>query len=104
MVKWLHTILFITISFSFFISATEIDLGESQNTFFDEYDTYVQPVKETPESVSTTDQKQNTSILLNNSFCTYTTSVFKPQGVNCCLNLCSLHLPKLFLRNSVWRI
>lgn len=33
--------LFIAISFSFFISATEIDLGDSHNIFFDEYDTYV---------------------------------------------------------------
>src|SRR5215213_6917010 len=39
--KWLQKILFVAISISFFISATEIDIGEAHNAFFDEYDIYV---------------------------------------------------------------
>ena len=41
MLKWLYKFLFVAIGFSFFISATEMDIGDSQNTFFDEYDTYL---------------------------------------------------------------
>lgn len=42
MFKWIYKIVFILISLSFFISATEMEIGEGHNTFFDEYDTYVQ--------------------------------------------------------------
>lgn len=41
MIKWFYKIVFVSITFSFFISATEMDLRESHNTFFDEYDTYI---------------------------------------------------------------
>ena len=36
-----HRLLFVLVSISFFISATEMDLGECRNTFFDDHDTYV---------------------------------------------------------------
>ena len=36
-----HRLLFILVSVSFFISATEMDFGECRNTFFDAHDTYV---------------------------------------------------------------
>jgi hypothetical protein len=41
MFRWLHKMLFVVVSLSFFISVTEMNIGEAENTFFDEYDTYV---------------------------------------------------------------
>jgi hypothetical protein len=41
MLNCFYKFLFVAIGFSFFISATEMDIGDSHNTFFDEYDTYV---------------------------------------------------------------
>ncbi len=56
MVNWLQKILFVVISLSFFISATEMDLGEAHNTFFDDYDTYVKTEQVSLDHVSAIQQ------------------------------------------------
>ena len=63
MIKWFHKILFLTISFCFFISATKIDLGETHNTFFDEYDTYVKTEHVSLDQSPATQQEHDTYIL-----------------------------------------
>jgi hypothetical protein len=105
MVKWLHKILFLTIAFSFFISATEIDLGESHNTFFDEYDTYVKTEHVSLDQTSAAQQEHDTYILLYNFFTCYNALKCKPEGLTHHSTAYYNHYPpKLFLRNSVWRI
>jgi hypothetical protein len=59
MLRWLHKILFIVISLSFFISATEINLGECHNSLFDEYDTYVKTEDVSVEQATTFQQQQD---------------------------------------------
>ena len=105
MVKWLQKILFLTITFSFFISATEIDLGESHNTFFDEYDTYVREEHLSLDQNLTAQQEHDTYILLYNFFTCYNALKGKSEGVKHHSTVYYNHYPlKLFLRNSVWRI
>lgn len=105
MYKWLYKILFIAISFSFFISATEMDLGESHNTFFDEYDTYLQSEQVSFHSVLSNETDVYTALisfteicynflLPNQPFSSCNSFVFKGDVV----------CQKIFLRNSVWRI
>ncbi len=48
------------ISFSFFISATEMDLGEAHNTFFDDYDTYVKTEQVSLDHASAMQQVHDT--------------------------------------------
>ena len=104
MIKWLHKILFLIISFSFFVSATEIDLGESHNTFFDEYDTYVKTEHVFFDRTSATEQEHDTYILLH-IFSTYYDSLKESEGIKYYTTPCYNQYPsKLFLRNSVWRI
>jgi hypothetical protein len=105
MVKWLTKILFLTISISFFISAIEIDLGECHNTFFDEYDTYIKSEQVSVDHSATLQQEHDTYILLYNFFTCYNALKGKPEGVKHHSTACYNHYPpKLFLRNSVWRI
>lgn len=105
MVKWLQKILFFTITFSFFISATELDFGESHNTFFDEYDTYVRAEHESLDHTSAIQQEHDTYILLHNFFTCYNALRGKTEGVKHHSTICYNQYPsKLFLRNSVWRI
>ena len=105
MVKWLYKILFLTISFSFFVSATEMDLGECHNTFFDEYDTYVKTEHVSLDQTSATQQEHDTYILLHNFFTCYNVLKGKSEVVkhhSTAYN--DQYPPKLFLSNSVWRI
>lgn len=105
MVKWLHKILFLTITFSFFISATEIDLCESHNTFFDEYDTYVKTEHVSLEQTSAAQPENDTYILLHNFFTSSNELKGKSEGVkHHSITSYNQYPSKLFLRNSVWRI
>lgn len=105
MVKCLHKILFIAISFSFFVSATEMDLGECHNTFFDEYDTYVKTEHVSLDHVTAAQQEHNTYVLLYNFFTCYKALTGKPEGIKKeAASYYNHYPPKLFLRNSVWRI
>ena len=105
MVKWLHKILFLTITFSFFLSATEIDLGESHNTFFDEYDTYVKTEQASFDQTSAAQQAHDTYILFHNFLTCYNALTGKSEGIkHHSTAFSNLYPSKLFLRNSVWRI
>lgn len=105
MVRWLHKLLFIAISFSFFISATEMDLGECHNTFFDEYDTYVKTEQVSLDQSAVEQQVHDTYAFIHCAFSYYQSSgqqepvlSYQPG------DYADPSPPKLFLRNSVWRI
>ena len=105
MIKWLYKILFIAISILFFISATEMDLGECHNTFFDEYDTYVSEEKVSLNQSTVSLEDQNTYILTSLFFSYYSlkdaqAASFKHEY----FSYTNYNTPKLFLRNSVLRI
>ncbi len=105
MVNWLQKILFVVISLSFFISASEMDLGEVHNTFFDDYDTYVKTEQVSLDHASAMQQEHDTYALLYYIINHYNASkeqlvrIQYPPG-----NYYNRHSPKLFLLNSVWRI
>jgi hypothetical protein len=104
MVKWLYKILFILLTFSFFTSAVEMDIGENHHTFFDEYDTYVK-AEQVSFHVNAPVQDHNIFSLVS----LFTINQFAPgieqSSVKNQFNACINHFPsRLFLRNSVWRI
>ncbi len=105
MVKWLTKILFVVISFSFFISATEMDLGVCHNTFFDEYDMYAKAEHISVDHASVAQHQQDNFGLLCCFFGDYKSieeqELFTYRLSADYYNYYSL---KLFLRNSVWRI
>lgn len=105
MVKWLHNLLFVAISFSFFISATEMDLGECHNTFFDEYDTYVKTEQVSLDQSAVEQQVHDTYALIHCAFYYY--QALRQQEPSLSYqprDFADPSPPKLFLRNSVWRI
>ncbi len=105
MVKWLQKILFVVISLSFFISATEMDLGEVHNTFFDEYDTYVKAEQVSVDHRVAIHQEHNTNALIFYLFNYYKGLNNQSKNRNHHqFSYCNHYPPKLFLRNSVWRI
>ena len=105
MVQCLYKILYIVISFSFFISATEIDLGESHNTFFDEYDTYIKTEQVSIDHDVTLQQQHNDYAFIYYIIIHYK-SLNSQAKTDKHPQLAYYHRypPKLFLRNSVWRI
>jgi membrane protein required for beta-lactamase induction len=105
MVKWLQKILFVVISLSFFISVIEMDLGEVHNTFFDEYDTYLKAEQVSIDQATTLQQEHDTYVFLYNLISHYTSLNGHPENSKHQCNAYYTHYPpKLFLRNSVWRI
>jgi hypothetical protein len=105
MLKRVYKFLFVAIGFSFFISATEMDIGDSQNTFFDEYDTYVK-TEQVSFHLAEVERSNYYSLLLNYGefaqWCPqppwdYTINKQTRSGnyFPCC---------RLYLRNSVFRI
>lgn len=105
MFKWLYNILFAVITLSFFISATEMNFRELQNSFFDEYDTYVK-TEQASVSHATIMQPENISYdLLYNIRNRY--NIVQGQAAHIKYLPANYHNPqssKLFLRNSVWLI
>lgn len=105
MVMWLHKLLFVAVSFSFFISATEMDLGESHNTFFDEYDTYVKTEQVSSDHLEITQAQQQELLEFTSSFFAGCLYVSEAQRYECPdYKKPNASPPKLYLRNSVWRI
>ena len=105
MIKCLYKILFISITFSFFISATEMDLGNAQNTFFDDYDTYVKTEQVSLDEASAMQQEHYTHALVYYII----NHCYTSKGQSVCIQYPSANYnikqsPKLFLLNSVWRI
>ena len=105
MMKWLSKILFVAVSISFFISATEMDFGNAHNTFFDQYDTYVNSEHVSLEQ-ETSSQPEHDAY----GFIGYIINQY--QALKGLLQTGKFphlayynHYPhKLYLRNSVWRI
>lgn len=103
--KWLYKILFIVISFSFFVSATEMDLGDCHNTFFDEYDTYVQSEQVVLEHSSTEHKNHDQSLLCGLVIFNHIHPVTSRNSVKpITASFASYHPLRLFLRYSVMRI
>ena len=105
MVKWLTKILILAISISFFISATEMDIGDCRNTFFDEYDTYVKTEQQSVDHAASVLKVHGPYALIG--FIINQCQFFqnKLQTVQYSqLAYYKNYPPKLFLRNSVWRI
>ncbi len=105
MVKWLYKILFVLISCSFVISALEINIGKANNTFFDEYDTYMKT-----EQVSINQESH-----FANDFNDYIADILYPTRISlsnqklisCYLSQFYQTFPfpeKIFLQTSVLRI
>ncbi len=105
MITWLHKLLLFAIGISFSISAIEIDLGPCQNTFFDEYDSYVKEEQVSVENSSATQPEHETYasiyyLIHQSQPSGYPTASFEHQP----LDYYNHYPPKLFVRNSVWRI
>lgn len=104
MVKWLSKILLIVISLSFFISAAEMNLGTCHNTFFDEYDTYIKAEQQSIDHATSLQQEHDTYALVGYIF-QYQALQEQLQAVQYShLAYHNHYPPKIFLRNSVWRI
>ena len=106
MVKWLHKLLFVAISFSFFISATELDLGEAHNTFFDDYDTYIKTEQISVDHSDVIQQQQQELYEFVSFLCSVHNNFFAEKKLSQRIKYTTYNAspPKLFLRNSVWRI
>lgn len=102
MIKWLQKILFIAISFSFFISATEMDLGKSHNTFFDEFDTYVKTEQVSLDHATFLQQDDDIYTLTISQYQAFEEQLQIVKNLH--LAYCNHFPSKIFLHNSVWRI
>ena len=105
MVTWLYKLLFVAITFSFFVSSTEMDLGDCHNTFFDEYDVYVKTEQVSLDHSTVEQQVHNTYALIRCDFF-YFQSLGQQQRPIAwqTKDYNTDSPPKLFLKNSVWRI
>jgi hypothetical protein len=98
-------VLFVAISFSFFISATELDLGDCHNTFFDEYDTYVKTEQVSVDHLEVAQPQQQALLDFTSFFFTCGVYLRETHHYECPdYEKDNVSPPKLFLRNSVWRI
>lgn len=82
-----------------------MDLGDCHNTFFDEYDTYISEEKIALNQSTFSLEDQNTNILnsilhAHNSLNVAQAALFKHEY----FLYADYNAPKLFIRNSVWRI
>ena len=102
MAKWLYKILFIVISISFFICATEMDLGICHNTFFDEYDTYAKTEQVSVDHEYASQQQADKLLLFHSFFDNYkAVKIRKLFSNRLPAGYFDYYLPKLFLHNSV---
>ncbi|MEJ7830587.1 MAG: hypothetical protein WKF91_20425 [Segetibacter sp.] len=93
------------ISLSFFISVTEMDMGEVHNTFFDEYDTYVKAEHVSIDHSVATQHEHKIYALIYCLFNHYKGLNNQSENRNHHrFAYCNHYPPKLFLRNAVWRI
>ena len=105
MTRWLYKLLLATLSFAFFLSATETDVGEYHNTFFDQFDTYTKTENVSIEQLSS-DVKDKFGTgpfiagLHEYNFIRkgdFTTGIFS-------LSFVPSYSFKLFIRHCTWRI
>lgn len=105
MFRWLYKLLFVAITFSFFVSATEMDLGDCHNTFFDEYDVYVKTEQVSLDHSTIEQQLLNSYTLVHCAFFYFQSLEQHERTIVCQIkDYDNASPPKLFLRNSVWRI
>jgi len=105
MVKWLKKILFVAICLSFFISATEMDLGGVHNTFFDEYDTYVKAEQVSLDHAEAQQQQHDAYTFICYFLNQYNASNGQASfAKHPAEDYYNCYPPRLYLRNSVWRI
>ena len=105
MTRWLYKLLLATLSFSFFLSATETDVGEIHNTFFDQFDTYTKSDDISVEKLSLdVKEKFGTGPFIAGlqeywfiSNRDLATGIFS-------LSFVPRHSFKLFVRHCIWRI
>ena len=82
-----------------------MNLGECNNTFFDEYDTYVKAEQQSIDHTEPIQQDNDTYALIGYLFSQYQTLQEQLQTIQYShLAYYNHYPPKLFLRNSVWRI
>ena len=105
MTRWFYKLLLATLSFSFFLSATETDVGEIHNTFFDQFDTYTKSDDISVEKLSLdVKEKFGTGPFIAGlqeywfiSNRDLATGIFS-------LSFVPRHSFKLFVRHCIWRI
>ncbi len=105
MFKWLSKTLFVAVSISFFISATEMNFGKVHNTFFDQYDTYIKADQVSLDQETYLQPEYNAHVLisyLNNRY--QILQSLSQTGKFSHLDYYNQFPPKLFLRHSVFRI
>lgn len=82
-----------------------MNVGGCRNTFFDEYDTYIKTEQLSIDHTVTLQQDKDTYALIWYIFNQYPTLQEQLQTVQYShLAFYNHYPPKLFLRNSVWRI
>lgn len=101
MFKWIYKIFLVAINISFFISATELNIGKCHNTFFDEYDTYLSGDNATAHAVVKAEQIFPTDISCGGlpQYLSYHSQNDFPSSIFICHHSPQLNR-KLFLYNS----
>jgi hypothetical protein len=107
MLKWLYKIVFLITGIFFALAILEIHGENSQNTFFDQDDTFIKTENQNCIISSCIEKQKELTQELNN-FTGIIFSIFSPDILT---DLSSFprkdftyFTPKIFLRNSVWRI
>ena len=82
-----------------------MNIGEVENTFFDQYDTYVKTEQVSIDHDATTQHEHDTYVFLYNLINHFKALHGQSKSIEHQSTAYYTHFPpKLFLRNSVWRI
>lgn len=82
-----------------------MNVGECRNTFFDEYDTYIKAEQLSIDHATSLQKDYDTYTLIGFVISQYQALQEQPQSKQYShLAYYNHYPPKLFLRNSVWRI
>jgi hypothetical protein len=105
MIKRIHKILVLVICISFFLSAAEMDIGNTNNTFFDEYDTYLKEDNLSIDYTLFSAEEQLIYFVTPGLFLLGLIDHIDASLKNTTFNSqITYNTSKLFLYNSVWRI
>jgi len=95
--------LILLVSCCFLTSATETDIGSYQQTFFDDYDTYIPSAQQDIEVPNTQAFLQKNGLTLFNQFRDFHCSSSLQRSYGCCMAILKNLSPakrKIFLDNS----
>ncbi len=83
-----------------------MDLGEAHNTFFDEYDTYIKTEQVSVDHSDVVQQQQQELYEFVSFLFSVHNNFFAEKKLSKIIEYTTYNAspPKLFLRNSVWRI